>query len=153
MQTLDTLSIGRPITRGPLALFPLYAHDRAGIDYVPGPIAAARGLIAVGEQPGATVPTLAATISGPSPVLLIEGETFVGGLQNRVLNVSVLLAPGKQELPVSCVGARRWGSRAHMTRSDLRAPRRVRRVKNASVAREVRESGAKYADQSAVWAQ
>ena len=153
MLTLDTISIGRPITRGPFALFPLYTHGGRGLDYVPGPVATADGLITIDEQPGAAVPTLAAHVSGSAPVLLIEGETFVGGLQNRVLNVSVLLAPGDQELPVACVEARRWGSRAHMTRSDVRAPRQVRTVKNASVARELRETGAKRADQHAVWAQ
>jgi hypothetical protein len=35
----------------------------------------------------------------------------------------------------------------------LRAPRRVRRVKNASVAEAVRSTGTRYADQHAVWAQ
>jgi hypothetical protein len=153
MLALDTISIGRPVNRGPFALFPLYTHGGRGLDYVPGPVATAAGLITIDEQPGAAVPTLAAHVSGSAPVLLIEGETFVGGLQNRVLNVSVLLAPGDQELPVACVEARRWGSRAHMTRSELRAPRRIRTVKNASVARELRETGAKRADQRAVWAQ
>jgi hypothetical protein len=153
MQTLDTLSIGRPVTRGPLALFPLYTHAAHVTDYVPGPLATANGLLVVDEQPGAAVPTLAAHVSGSAPVLLIEGETFVGGLQNRVLNVSVLLAPGDQDIPVACVEARRWGARAAMTRSEMRAPRRVRRVKNASVAAAVRSTGARYADQGAVWAQ
>ena len=111
MFTLDTISIGQPITRGPFALFPLYTHGGRGLDYVPGPVATADGLITIDEQPGAEVPTLAAHVAGSAPVLLIEGETFVGGLQNRVLNVSVLLAPGDQELPVACVEAHRWGSR------------------------------------------
>jgi hypothetical protein len=99
------------------------------------------------------VPALAASISGSSPVLLIEGETFVGGLQNRALNVSVSLAPGEKELPVACVEAHRWGSRTRMTRSDVRAPCRVRRVKNASVAHDVKARGARCADQAAVWDQ
>jgi hypothetical protein len=153
MQTLDTLSIGRPVTRGPFALFPLYTHAGRNIDYVPGPLATANGVITVDEQPGAVVPTLAAHVSGTSPVLLIEGETFVGGLQNRILNVSVLLAPGHQELPVACVEAHRWGSRAGMARSELRAPRRVRRVKNASVANALRSTGVRHADQGAIWEQ
>ena len=85
------------------------------------------------------------------PVLLIEGETFEGGRQNRVLNVSVLLGVGTTPIPVSCVEAHRWSDEGAMRLSDRRAPRRLRHAKNRSVQHSLRTDGSRYSDQSAVW--
>ncbi len=153
MQLLDSISIGRPVTRGPVSLFPLYTHDAPQTDYVPGPVAADTALFHIDEDDdGESVPSLTATVTGTTPVLLVEGETFKGGLQNRVLNVSVLLAPGKHQVPVACVEASRWGARSTMGRAGMRAPRRVRRVKNESVRESLQADGSHSADQGAVWA-
>jgi len=152
MQLLDSISIGRPVTRGPVSLFPLYTHGARQADYVPGPVAADTALFQIDEEPGASVASLVATVTGTTPVLLVEGETFTGGLQNRVLNVTVLLAPGTHQVPVACVEAARWGARSQMGRAGVRAPRRVRRVKNESVHEARRMHGEAVADQGAVWA-
>lgn len=43
------------------------------------------------------------------PVLIIEGEELVGGLQNRIVNKSILVKESsKVEIPVSCVERGRW---------------------------------------------
>lgn len=147
IEQLDRASIGRPLTRGGVSLFPVYIHGTGGLD-----IAARPADLTISEQASAEVPTITVTNPGGRATLLVEGETVTGGQQNRVLNVSVLVpAASTIEVPVSCVEAGRWGGRAEFERGRTFAPRRVRRVKNATVARSVHASGTKYSDQGAVW--
>src|SRR5688500_9426950 len=92
---LATASVGRPITRAGVSFFPLYVHQSS----VQLDTDATR--VAISEQPGATVPSLRVENDGSLPVLLVEGETVIGGHQNRVVNVSVLVpANGAVDLPV-----------------------------------------------------
>jgi len=147
IEQLERASIGRPLTRGGVSLFPVYIHGTDGLD-----IAARPADLTISEQPSAEVPTITVTNPGRRPTLLVEGETVTGGQQNRVLNVSVLVpAASTIEVPVSCVEAGRWNGRAAFERGRTFAPRRVRRVKTASVAASVRSSGGHHSDQGAVW--
>lgn len=148
IEQLERASIGRPITRGGVSIFPVYIHGGSGID-----IAARPADVQITEQGSAEVPSITVTNPGTRPTLLVEGETVTGGQQNRVLNVSVLVPGGATiDVPVSCVEAGRWGGgRSQFERGRTFAPRRVRRVKNASVSESVRYGNAKYSDQGAVW--
>lgn len=144
---LERVAIGRPINRAGVSLFPLYLPGGAGID-----VAARADDVVISEQGSAEVPTITVTNPGLRPVLLVEGETITGGQQNRVINVSVLVPAGATlNVPVSCVEAGRWDGDSRFTRGRTFAPRRVRRVKNASVAMNVAHDNAKYSDQGAVW--
>ena len=145
---LERASVGRPITRGGVSLFPIYVHGGAGID-----IAARPEDVEITEQGSAEVPTITVTNPGNRPTLLVEGETVTGGQQNRVLNVSVLVPGGATiDVPVSCVEAGRWeGGRSQFQRGRTFAPRRVRRVKTASVNESIRLDDSKFSDQGAVW--
>ncbi len=68
---------------------------------------AAQGL-AVEEAAVQTVPTVDAT-TGPMPVLLLGGDTIIGGAQNRIINITILLkAAAKTAIPVSCLEMGRW---------------------------------------------
>lgn len=144
---LESAAIGRPITRAGVSFFPLYLPDASrGIDIAPGTD------VIISELGDAAVPTI--TVANPSTrsVLLVEGETITGGQQNRVLNVSVLVPAGATvEVPVSCVEAGRWDGESRFSRGRTFATRRVRRIKNASVADSVRHRETKYSDQGAVW--
>ena len=88
IEQLERASVGRPITRGGVSLFPIYIHG-GGID-----IGARPADVQITEQGSAEVPTITVTNSGQRPALLVEGETVTGGQQNRVLNVSVLVPGG-----------------------------------------------------------
>jgi hypothetical protein len=151
LDLLDRISIGRPIKRGPFRAYPLYQHGPTAGEYLNGPEASARNLVSVDEADSTAVPTLSVTNRGDVPVLLIDGETFEGGLQNRMLNVNVLLAAGRSEVPVSCVEAGRWGGRRTMGRSTHHAPSAVRQVMVDSVNASVRHRGSKHSDQGGVW--
>jgi hypothetical protein len=50
---------------------------------------------------------------GPEPVLIIDGEELVGAKQNRVVNLTILVAAQSAlTIPVSCVEAGRWTARS-----------------------------------------
>lgn len=151
--TLPRIHVGAPINRGALTLFPLWTeHAEADGGYLTGPAAEAAKALTVDELDHAVVAQLLATNTGATPVLLVEGEVLAGGLQTRVLNLSVLL-PAMQSLPVpvACVEAGRWGDRRRSRRGATHIPPTLRRHKTASV-NASRATGERLADQGAVWA-
>lgn len=52
-----------------------------------------QGLAGVSET--GVVSAARVTVKGTLPMLVLEGELLVGGFQNRVVNISVLLEPAK----------------------------------------------------------
>ena len=89
---------------------------------------------------------------GDKPVLIAEGEHFLGGMQDRSVNVTVLVpALGDLEIPVSCLEQGRWGRRRATRRDTAFAAARVRAAKNAGVAESMRRRGSREGDQAAVW--
>lgn len=147
IEQLERASIGRPLTRGGVSLFPVYIHGTNAID-----VAARPADLTITEQASAEVPTITVRNPGGRPTLLVEGETVTGGQQNRVLNVSVLVpAASTIEVPVSCVEAGRWNGRSDFQRGRTFAPRRVRRVTTSSVAESLRFDGLRRSDQGAIW--
>ena len=118
---LEAAAVGRPITRAGVSFFPVYIHQPAVTLGAGG-----AGEMQITEHPGAVVPSLRIENHGPVPVLLVEGETVIGGNQNRVINVSVLVpARSGVDIPVSCVEQGRWGGGARGRRETER-PRRLR---------------------------
>lgn len=152
---ISKLSVGSPVTHKALSVFPL--QSEAG---VPGgryqllEEALATGRFRISEvSESGTVPRLLATNDTPSPVFLLDGEELTGAKQNRVLNVSIMLAPeSTTEIPVSCVEAGRWRAES----DSFRAPGRVHFSRGrADKMRQVSESlhmrGRAESDQSAIW--
>lgn len=149
---LPRIHVGAPINRGALTLFPLWTeHPEVEQPYLTGPAADAAKALTVDELDVAQVPQLLATNAAASPVLLLEGEVLGGGLQTRVLNLSILV-PAMQSLPVpvACVEAGRWGDRRRSQRSATHSPPRLRHHKTASVNR-AKAHGHRAADQGQVW--
>ncbi|HVM18736.1 MAG TPA: DUF6569 family protein [Egibacteraceae bacterium] len=106
---LARLHVGAPMHRGALTLFPVWTeHPEPANGYITGRAAEAAQALVVDELETAVVPELLAVNHGPAPVLLLEGEVLAGGLQTRVLNVSVLLPP-QRPIPVP-VGVCRGGA-------------------------------------------
>src|SRR5215469_11635973 len=111
-ELLGGLRLGEPLRSGALTLAPLLPADgnvKRQTGYLPLEEALRRKLVAISEQAQAQVPELLATNTAETPVILVGGEQVVGGLQNRVLNTTILVA-AKSELriPVTCVEAGRW---------------------------------------------
>ena len=150
--TLEHGAVGRPLNGLGFSLFPVYLPPADLPPIATGP---GSGL-AVDELPDASVPTLSVTNPTDRAILLIEGESLVGGAQNRTLNVSVLVPAGATlKIPVTCLEQGRWGARRAFQYGDVMAPRRVRRIKQDAVAQRLATVGAhsfeRHADQGAVW--
>jgi hypothetical protein len=143
-------SVGTPLTRDGIALFPLYLHGpTAGTTTV---VTGAGADVSITEQASAEVPTIIAENRQPQPVLLIDGQVVEGGRQTRTLNVSVLLdGHTRLPIPVSCVEAGRWNGGIDFRHSGQMVNRRVRRAKHLGVEQSIRSHGAKRSDQGAVW--
>ena len=144
---LENCSVGAPITRQGVSLFPVYVHQRS-ISVMGGGAESVR----VTERERADVPSLLVDNPNQSHVLIAEGETLSGGRQNRLMNVSVLVPAQTQiEVPVSCVEAGRWNGGTVFGRAHSVAPRRVRRGTAVSVTRNLRSHNSRHSDQSLVW--
>ena len=145
---LDTVAVGSPITRLGVSFFPVYLPDNPLPAIVTGE---ASGLV-VDELDQPSVQALRVRNPGDKPVLVVEGEHFLGGKQNRAVNASVLVPSlGDLEISVSCLEQGRWGRRRAQRRDEAFVPARVRRVQHAGVAESMRRSGSRDGDQSAVW--
>ena len=145
---LERAAIGRPVTRLGVSFFPVYLMDNPLPAIATGP----KSGRVIEELTDASVPTLTAANPTDRPILLVEGEQFLGGDQNRTLNVSVLVpAAAKLQIPVSCLEAGRWGRRRDFAAGSTFTHRRVRRAKNEAVARQAATADERRGDQHAVW--
>ena len=147
---LDTVAIGWPITRLGVSFFPVYlpAND------LPAIATGEASKLVVDELDEASVQTLRVRNPGDTPVLVVEGEHFLGGKQNRALNATVLVqAQAELDIPVSCLEQGRWGRRLAYRRDSAFAAARVRSAQRAGVAKSMRQTGSRDGDQAAVWSE
>jgi hypothetical protein len=103
------------------------------------------------------VPTLRVANDGPRPVLLLDGEELVGAKQNRVLNVTILVAAKQRiDVPVSCVESGRWHYRARKFKDAewdaewlMNSEGRARKMRHVSDS--LRRMASRAGDQADVW--
>jgi hypothetical protein len=151
----DGLEVGEARRAGPLLLVPL-SGGRPARGYRTAGAAVADGTFRIGETAGGRVPQLVVRNSGDLPVLLLDGEHLEGAMQDRVLNVTVLVAARHDTLiPVSCVERGRWGYRtsapAGFAPSTYMAPSRLRAMKAEQVMSSARSGAGRRTDQARVW--
>ncbi len=145
---LETAAIGNPITRLGVSFFPIYMMGSELPEIATGQDS---GLI-IDELDDASVPTLSANNPTDKPILIVEGQHFLGGKQNRAVNATILIASGsKLEIPVSCLEQGRWGRREAYRQAETFTPRRIRRRQQEAVNQSMRYSGSRQGDQGAVW--
>ena len=146
--TLDTLSIGWPITRLGVSFFPVYL----AANQLPAITTGEASRLEVDELDEPSVQELRVRNPGDKPVLVVEGEHFLGNKQNRSINVTVLV-PSLSDLkiPVSCLERGRWGRPQASRRDEAFTAAGVRAEKNEGVSRSMRRSGSREGDQDAVW--
>ena len=150
------LDLGQAVELGGLTVFPLLAADGGGVDYLTAPEALDVGLVNVSELRNPSVPSLKVTNIADVPVLFVEGQTLIGGDQNRTMNVTVLI-PAKSEtaIPVSCVEVHRWGAqtrRGYRSKGKV-APGSLRSAKIAGLDYSQRIEDMRLSDQGRVWAE
>lgn len=137
-----------------MVLFPIRSRLNPGPDYMTISEALEQGTLEISEiNARGSVPKLKATNQGLRPILLIDGEELKGAKQNRVLNTSIMIAPGTTSvIPVSCVKARRWdGSTLHMERSNHLMTHEIRHKKMEQVNLNLKANRSFRADQFQIW--
>ena len=111
-ELIEGVRAGEALRAGGLTLVPLLPATetvKRQTGYLPLEEALRRNLVTIAEQARASVPELVATSTAETPVVLVGGEQVIGGLQNRVLNTTILVAAHvTQKIPVTCVEAGRW---------------------------------------------
>jgi hypothetical protein len=150
---LGSVIMGKPATLDGLTLFPLLWHETQEPPYVLLAEAIEKNLATVEEADTAgSVPNLQVNNLADLPLLIPEGEILVGAKQNRVVNVTVLVAArSKFIVPVSCVEQGRWHYISRHFHSAYAAPPTLRMKKMRSVHRNRRERGSAESDQGEVW--
>jgi hypothetical protein len=152
---IAVVTVGTPARHGSLSVFPLRSAARhATAAYLVLDDALATGRFPITEVSEAgLVPQLLAINDTGSQVFLLDGEELVGAKQNRVLNLSIMLAPkSKTEIPVSCVEAGRWRAESDSFRTEQRVQfARGRARKIEQVSRSLRMRGEAMSDQIAIW--
>lgn len=152
--TLDGLELAEAVNDGALTVFPLLGADKPGPLYLTLDEALAKNLAEVTEVSAeGRVPELFFENKGDVPILLVDGEILVGAKQNRVLNLTILVRPKSRiTIPVSCVEQGRWSSsRANFTSADHAIFPAAKARKAEQVSANLRASGKRASDQSAVW--
>jgi len=153
-QSLAGLALGAPQAFRNLALFPLIAPADARPGYVLLDEALERKLARVTEvSREGSVPELAFENGSAEKILLVDGDELVGAKQNRIINLSILVAAGaKVVIPVSCVEQGRWAWRSREFSSAGRVLfAKARARKMAHVSDSLRSSGTRYAKQGEIW--
>jgi hypothetical protein len=154
VDAVRNVRIGEPTLFRNLAVFPLFGSDAGAADYLTLDEALEQKCSEVTEvSEGGSVPELKFVNSGEQPVFLLDGEQLIGAKQNRVLNLSILVAGGRTIIiPVSCVEAGRWRHRTSRFSSDQSvyyAEGRARKM--AQVSLSLSSTGQRRSDQSKVW--
>lgn len=153
-EAIRSLILDPPVSYRNLTVFPLVGKTPGGRRYRTLDEALEAGTARVTEVgAGGSVPELMLVNEGAEPVLLVDGEELKGAKQNRVLNLTLLVAGGKSlVIPVSCVEAGRWGgsslafeSSANVLYSTARAS------KVAQVSGSMSRGRGYFSDQGALW--
>lgn len=152
--TLDNLTMGAMLIHKNMAVVPLTVTEPGGPAYLTLRQALAQGQVSIQEiSEAGSVPELSVVNQSSQFVLLLDGEEICGAKQNRVLNTSILVAPGsKTTIPVSCTEQGRWNyTSKEFSDSGVAMPAFLRTAKQASVSRNVRERNSFASDQGEVW--
>ena len=137
-------------------MFPLLCAADAPVllDYSVLDDALAAGFVEITEvSEQGSVPDLKFVNRGSKPVLLVDGEELLGAKQNRIVNLTILVAANSElTIPVSCVEAGRWRSRSRAFTSASRTQFATGRAKRmASVSMSLMARGDRMSDQAEVW--
>lgn len=151
---LSTLQVGEPQVYENLVVFPLLGMELRDPGYLLLDEALVKGSLEVREiDESGSVNEVLVINKGETPVLLMDGEILSGAKQNRVVNISILVAPRVElKIPVSCVEQGRWRYVADgFTESRRFAYAFLRAKKSQQVAENIMSCGVFMADQGAIW--
>jgi hypothetical protein len=149
----EKLRLGNPMVFGRLRLTPMYLAGDSPLEYVLYDDTGADGLVEICEvSKSGSVPELIVRNRAKVRLLLLDGTTLVGSKQNRVVNVSILLAPESETvIPVSCVERGRWSFATRQSSPSEHVDKELRRAMCADATAGLAEHGKIQVSQSGVW--
>jgi hypothetical protein len=153
MNVLSDLSVDEPIAWGRVRVFPLRLQRMTNLEYLTLDDSASPTLITVEEtSTSGSVPELRVRNRTKSRVLIPEGSTLIGAKQNRVVNLSVVIAPESVTvIPVSCVERGRWRFRTPHFAAGGFAGSPLRAQMCRDVTENLHRTGKVQVNQGAVW--
>ena len=111
------IQLGEPVEHRGVVVVPLFPRLKPRAQYVTLEEALPLGFRVAEVDAAGSVPELAVANPLDSNVLLYDGEELLGAKQNRILNVTVLVAAQSEtRIPVSCVEEGRWHARSALLR-------------------------------------
>lgn len=151
---LEGIKVGAKQSHKNMTLYCLLAAKETDVDFMTLDEALDSGALAVTElDESGSVPELKVTNRSDKKVLMLDGEELVGAKQNRVMNVTVLIAAQSESvIPVSCVEQGRWSYRSREFGSARRAMSPdLKKKKARSVRDSLRTVGSFASAQGMVW--
>lgn len=151
---LAGIKVGAKQSHRNVTVYCLLAAEEADVDFLTLDEALQNKFLSVTElDEHGSVPELKVVNKSDRMVLMMDGEELVGAKQNRVLNVTVLIAAHSETIiPVSCVEQGRWSYRSREFASARRAMSPdLKKKKSRSVRNSLRAFGSFSAAQGMVW--
>src|SRR5262245_2364698 len=100
----NSIQLGDPVTHRSIVIAPLFPRNDPKVEYATLAEALPLGFRITEVDAAGSVPELLAHNPLETSVLLYDGEELLGAKQNRILNVTVLVAARSEtRIPVSCV--------------------------------------------------
>lgn len=137
-----------------MVVFPLLSDRECAADYLLLDEALNANLVLITEVgEGGSVPELKVENRSDRNLLILDGEELVGAKQNRIVNVTLLIAAhASLTIPVSCVEQGRWSYRSkHFMSKERVMPPRMRMRKNAAVYNSLMNCGKYEGNQGETW--
>jgi len=151
---LATVIVGTTIEHRGLAVTPLIGHDDPACDYLTLEEALSSGAVTIREMSVyGSINKVHVFNRAERPLLIVDGEELSGSVQNRVVNLSVLIDKRTPALvPVSCVERGRCdGETFRFTSASRMQFASGRAEKMAQITRSLSLCEKRQADQVAVW--
>jgi hypothetical protein len=152
---LSQIEVGEGMHHENLTIFPVFwqggGSEADRYDLLSEAVEAEEAVVEEVSE-GGDVPFLGVKNEGAKPILIPEGEILIGAKQNRVVNLTVLVAAKTTfQLPVSCVEQGRWHYRTRRFKPAAFAHPKLRDMKVRSAQVNRMDLGIAVADQGQVW--
>lgn len=152
-EILNELTLGEPGSFEGLTVIPIFRTGGDGSALTDIDEAIGEGWLEVSEVSEAgQVPELGVINHSERTVIVFDGEELIGAKQNRIVNVTVIIAARtKMTIPVTCVEQGRWSWHSRRFSAGEFLYPSLRREKFQSVTENLRARQAPRADQGMVW--
>jgi hypothetical protein len=151
-ELLSELSIEAPIDYQRVRIIPLQLRSTSDLEYLTLDESSAVLVTIEESSPSGSVPELRVRNRAKDRIFIPDGSTLIGAKQNRVVNLSVMLAPETVTvIPVSCVERGRWSHLARHCSPSSHSDSALRAMMCRAVKDSLRKSGRVGVDQGAVW--